>query len=444
VPDRKGNTAAKHLFSRRDFLWTASLSTAGALAGCATNPVTGKSQLMLVSENQEIGIDKKNSPHQFSADYGVTQDSALNSYIDRTGRTLAGISHRPYMPYSFRVVNATYVNAYAFPGGRIAVTRGILLKLDSEAELAGLLGHEVGPVNARHTAEQMSKGILTQAILSGVTLAAGVYAPGYDQLVSQLGMIGAGALLASYSRQNEREADDLGMAYMVQSGYGPQGFVDLMDMLNNLSKRKQNSTALLFATHPMSDERYDTAVTSGRTKYLYARNQPLLKERYMDSTVNLRAIRGAVEDMQKGEIELSKTHFGRAEDYFESALKKAPNDYAGLLLMSKTLLAQRKYDAALRYAEDAKRVYPQEAQANHLSGFANMKKNRYEAAYSDFSRYDSLLPGNPNMLFFKGYALEGMQQVNESARFYYQYLQTANKGQYAQYAYQRLVQWGYR
>jgi predicted Zn-dependent protease len=427
---------------RRDFLRITSLSAAGILAGCASNPVTGESELMLVSEGQEIQIDKQNSPLQFSADYGITQDTRLNNYIGATGKRLTAATHRPHMPYSFQVVNATYVNAYAFPGGSIGVTRGILLKLDNEAELAGLLGHELGHVNARHTAQQMSKGVLTQAVLSGVSIAAGAYAPGSGRLVSQLGMIGAGALLASYSRANEREADDLGMSYMVKEGYGSEGFVGLMDMLNNLSKRKASSVELLFSTHPMSDERYQTAVSKARTQYQYAQNGPLYKDRYMDNIAGLRAIEGAIDEMQKGERELGQRNYTKAENHFRSALLIAPNDYTNLVLLAKTILIQEKYSEALEYAEVAKRVYPGEAQANYLSGFAKIKKKQYEAAYEDFSRYERLLPGNPNTLFFMGYSLEGMEKNNQAADLYYRYLQQVKEGERAQYAYQRLVQWG--
>lgn len=105
--------------TRREFLWLSALSGAGIILGCATDPVTGKSQLMLVSEDWEIRVDKQNSPHQFSADYGALQDTALNSYLDRTGKKIASLSHRRHMPYSFRGVNATYVNAYAFPGAAL-------------------------------------------------------------------------------------------------------------------------------------------------------------------------------------------------------------------------------------------------------------------------------------------------------------------------------------
>ena len=109
------------------------------------------------------------------------------------------------MPYNFNGVNAAYVNAYAFPGGSIAATRGILLKIDNEAELDALLGHELGHVNARHTAQQMSKATLTQALVGGAAAMAGTQSEVFGDLAGQLGAIGAGALLASYSRDNERE-----------------------------------------------------------------------------------------------------------------------------------------------------------------------------------------------------------------------------------------------
>ena len=213
------STLKTNLMSRRRFLWLSSMAAAGFAAGCATNPVTGKSQLMLVSEDQEIQIDQQYSPYQFSADYGTTQDNGLNRYIDRTGKHVASGTHRTHMPYNFHVVNATYVNAYAFPGGTIACTRGILLSLENEAELAALLGHELGHVNARHTAEQMSKGMLTQTVVGGLSAVAGAAGAGYGSLASQLGQIGAGALLASYSPDNERQADALGLEYIVKSGY---------------------------------------------------------------------------------------------------------------------------------------------------------------------------------------------------------------------------------
>lgn len=431
------------VWSRRQFMRWSALAAGGLLAGCAVNPVTGRSQLMLVSEDQEIQIDRQNSPYQFSSDYGTLQDVALNRYIQQTGMRLAQKTHRPQMPYSFRGVNATYVNAYAFPGGSIAATRGILLKLQNEAELAALLGHELGHVNARHTAEQMSKGMLTQALVGGLAIAAGTQSSALGEVTSQLGMLGAGALLASYSRDNEREADALGMEYMVRAGYGTEGFVGLMNMLNTLSHRQASATELLFSTHPMSTERYQTALQMADGQYRYASGQPLHRERYMDHTARLRSIAGAITEMQNAEKEMGAENYSAAEGHLRSALRTAPGDYTGLVLMAKCQLVQKKHAEGARYAESAQQAYPGEAQAHYLGGYARLATKDYEGAYRAFSRYDELLAGNPNITFFKGYALEGMQRKKEAADNYYRYLQVVTEGDKAQHAYRRLVEWGY-
>ena len=433
--------STRNSMTRREFLGVSALAAAGFAVGCAVDPVTGKKQFMLVSEDQEIQLDQQYSPLQFSADYGPVQDRKLNAYIDGVGQKLAARTHRPHMPYSFRVVNATYINAYAFPGGSIAATRGILLKMDDEAELASLLGHELGHVNARHSAEQMSKGQLTQAVVGGLSVLAGTQGAAYGDMAAQLGSISAGALLASYSRDNEREADALGMEYMVANGYGSNGFVGLMDMLNSLSKHKANSAELLFATHPMSDERYQTAVTAAQTTYKSAQKKPVYRERYMDNIAKLRAQRGAIEAMQKGEESLLKKNYSDADQQFRIALKKAPNDYTALVLMATSQMVQKKWAVGREYAGMAKKSYPREAQAYHLSGFAKIQLKKYQGAYNDFASYDKLLPGNPNTTFFKGYAQEGMQNYRRAAEEYQRYLQTVREGKYAQHAYRRLTEW---
>lgn len=429
--------------TRRDFIYLSALTSAGILTGCAANPVTGKSQLMLVSEDEEIQIDKKNSPYQFSADYGPVQDPLLADYMERTGKRLAAKTHRPHMPYEFKVVNATYVNAYAFPGGSIAATRGILLTLENEAELASLLGHELGHVNARHTAEQMSKGQITQGVIGGLAAIAGTQGRVYGQLASQIGAIGAGALLASYSRENEHEADRLGLEYMVKADYGSPGFVGLMDVLNNLNKHKTSTLELLFATHPMSSERYNIAVARVQDSYGYAADKPLYRDRYMDHTASLRKIAPAIKKLQAAERSMAKKQVPQAEKQYGQALKLAPQDYAGLIMMARCQLVQKKYAAAQQYADRAKQVYPEEAQGYHLAGFAKIKEQKFGAALADFNSYDKLLPGNAGIVFLKGVSYEGMQQKEQAARHYYQYLQAVRQGNNAKHAYKRLKDWGY-
>ena len=443
MPSKLLRIPTARCLTRREFMWLTSMTAAGYVFGCTTDPVTGKQQLMLVSEDTEIQIDKQYSPIQISSDYGTVQDSQLNSYVSQVGSKMAAKSHRAHMPYSFRVVNATYVNAYAFPGGTIAATRGIMLSLQNEAELAALLGHELGHVNARHSAEQMSKGMLTQAVVGGVSVLAGTQSAVLGDLAGQLGQISAGALLASYSRDNEREADALGMKYMVGTGYGSEGFVGLMEMLNSMSKHKSTSVDLLFATHPMSQERYDTAVQMANTQYRSALNGPLYRERYMDNTARLRAQKGAIEEIEKGQSQLAKRQYDAASAHFQRALKQAPNDYVALCMMSKSKLIQKEYATGRQYAEMAQKAYPQEAQAYHLSGFSKIQLKDFDGAYEEFDTYDRLLPGNPNIIFFKGYSQEGMGNTQQAAQHYHGFLQVVQQGQYAQHAYRRLVDWGY-
>ncbi|MBU1002157.1 MAG: M48 family metalloprotease [Proteobacteria bacterium] len=430
--------------NRRQFLYTGAVATAGILAGCAVNPVTGQSQLMLMSPQQEIEVDRQNAPHQFSADYGKADDKALQNYVNSVGKDLAKHTHRPDMPYNFSVVNATYVNAYAFPGGSIAATRGIMVSLENEAELGALLGHEVGHVNARHTSSRMSKALVLQGLAAGLTI--GVSASEYKSLTplaAGLGAIGAGALLAHYSREDERQADALGMEYMVKTGYSPQGMVGLQQHLVDMHDRTPSALEVMFSSHPMSEERRDTAQHEAQTTYASSRSLPLQRERYMDSTAPLRKLKPAIEEMQAGEKFMSKKQYAEAEKHFNQALKLAPDDYTGLLLMSKCQLALGNKREGERYAELAKQANPGEAQALHVAGLAKLQQGNYDAALSQFSRYERALPGNPNTLYYEARALDGMGRRDEAARQYYRYLQSGSKDANAKQSYSRLQSWGY-
>jgi len=435
--------------NRREFLWLMGCAGTAAmvtpLTGCmSTDPVTGERGFVLMSEQQEIAIDKQQSPHQFSSDYGISQDKALNQYLNSVGQRIAKISHRPHMPYNFQVVNATYVNAYAFPGGSIAATRGILVEMDNEAELAALIGHEVAHVNARHTAERATRSQVAGILASAATVitAQSEYNK-YTDIVNTLGGMGAGALLSRYSRDNEREADQLGVEYMVEAGQNPQGMVGLMEMLNGTKQREPNIIEQMFSSHPMSSERYQTAVSQVNNQYTAQKSRSLNKERYMDSTARLRQIKSSIKRIQTAENEMRKSNFAAAEGHFNEALKRAPNDYCGLVMSAKCQLTQEKFTQADRLLEKAKSVYPQEAQAVHLSGVTKLKLGKNESAFNEFRRYEQKMPGNPNSVFFQGISLERMQEKERAANEYMRFLKQVNQGDQAKYAYSRLTEWGY-
>ncbi len=440
---------AQQLLSRRQFL---SLLGAGAggllvqqlLSGCAVDPVTGRQEFIIMSRADEIALDRQQSPYQFSADYGPVRDRRLNSYINRVGLELAAHSHRPDMPFSFRAVNAAYINAYAFPGGSIAATRGILAELNNEAELAALLGHEIGHVCARHTAEQSTKGMLASLLLAGAAIATS--AAGYGDaagLVQDLGGLGAGALLARYSRDNEREADALGMEYMVRTGYTPRGMVELMEVLLRSGRDQPSAIELMFATHPMSEERFRTAEQRARGKYAPMLSRPDHRQRYMDNTAALRRIKPAIIAMQNAQKRFAKKDFRRGEELLSTALRIAPNDYAALVMMAKCQYAMKRPQAAERYALRATRIYPQEAQAHLVAGAIGIENRHYGRALQQLEDYDRILPGNPEITFLKGRALEGMHRRDQAARAYADFLRKVNRGPMAEYAYNRLRTWGY-
>ena len=432
--------------SRRDFLWL--MGVAGSalflpLSGCAVDPVTGQKTLVGMSEDQEKSLDKSQSPSQFSSDLGAVQDAGLNGYMQDVGTTLWSKSHRPQMPYSARVLNANYVNAYTFPGGSMGVTRGIMLEMQNEDELAALMGHEIGHVNARHAAERAGKEMLTNValVVANVAIASSENGQQYLPLLQPLSQIGASALLAKYSRDNEREADSLGMDYMVAGGYNPDGMVGLMNMLRGEAQQKPSLLETMFASHPMREERYQTARRTAEQKYTSQRGRPPKRERYLDNTAGLRRLQPTVEACQKGEALMAKKELPQAEGQFGLALRHTPSDYAANVLMAKALMAQKKSREADSYLATAKSIYPGEAQAVHLSGLAKLALRQPEAALAEFHAYDKLLPGNPTTQFFMGAASENMGRKRDAANFYYRYLQSGAQGGEAQFAVARLKDW---
>ncbi len=441
---------ARRRMSRRDFLWLATTSgavaVAPALSGCATSPVTGQPILVGMSESDEAAIDKRHAANQFSRDYGVAQDPALNRYVGDVMGRLARESHRPRLAYSGQVVNATYVNAYTFPGGSMAATRGILLEMDNEDELAALLGHELGHVNARHSAQRAGQSMVASAVVTAATIAVAASdrrASAYAPLVEAVGSVGSSALLASYSRDNEREADALGMAYMTRAGYNPNGMVGLMEMLNEQHREKPGLLDTMFSSHPMSDERLATARAAAEGSYKGATGKPVQRERYMDETARLRAQQPAIESFQQGQRLMAGKKLPDAEQAFAAGLAKAPEDYAGLCMMAKCQLAQRKHGPARDYLARARAIYPAEPQAMQLAGITLLALNDYGGAHAALASYDQRLPGDPGVAFLKGVSLEGMGQRQAAAQEYARYVRAVPQGTQSQYAVQRLRAWGY-
>jgi predicted Zn-dependent protease len=226
------------------------LVACGVMLACAINPATGKRQLALISEGQEIAIGKEND-QAIVAQLGLYPDEELQRYIQALGDKLAATSERPGLDWTFRVVDDPIINAFALPGGYIYVTRGILAHLDSEAELAAVIGHEIGHVTARHGVSQMSKGQLAQ-LGFGIAMATSESLREYGQLAET----GLAALFMKFSRDDERQSDDLGLRYLLNAGYDPRPMSGVYDMRANASRQHgAGRIPPLFSTHPAPENR---------------------------------------------------------------------------------------------------------------------------------------------------------------------------------------------
>lgn len=236
------------------------------LTGCALNPVTGHADFVMMSESQELALGRQ-ADEQVKKQYQVYPSKALQDYVNGVGQKLAQKSHRPTLQYHFMVLDSTEINAFALPGGYVYITRGIMAYLNSEAELAAVLGHEIGHVTSRHGVRQQSAA---QATNIGLTIAS-IFVPQINTMGGQnLSNLVGGALLSGYGRDHELEADRLGADYLARSEYDPQAIIKVIGVLKNqelqdavLAKQEGREPRRyhgLFASHPDNDTRLQQAV----------------------------------------------------------------------------------------------------------------------------------------------------------------------------------------
>lgn len=246
-------------------LLLAATVAAGMVTACAVNPVSGRGEFVLLSEAQEIELGRRNDP-QIRREYGVYEDANLRAYVQRVGERLAQVSHRPELIYRFTVLDSADVNAFALPGGYIYITRGILAYLNSEAELAAVLGHELGHVTARHAVRQYTAAV-SASILAQILVP---HSGAGQDLLNILG----NALLAGYGREHELESDRLGAEYLARAGYDPDAMIAVIGLLKNQEEfekaraKEEGRTARVyhgvFATHPSADRRLQEVVAEAR------------------------------------------------------------------------------------------------------------------------------------------------------------------------------------
>jgi len=221
------------------------------IAACAVNPVTGKKQLVLMSEAQEIALGAESDP-AIIQQFGLYQNDAIQNFINARGQEMVKVSHRPDLKFTFRILDSPVVNAFAVPGGYVYFTRGIMAHFNNEAEFAGVLGHEIGHVTARHSVEQYTKSTVAQVLLIG-----GIIISPELRAFANEAQTAMGLLFLKYSRDNESQSDQLGVEYSTKVGYDAHEMADFFKTLKALSESQGEELPTFFSTHPDPSDRYN-------------------------------------------------------------------------------------------------------------------------------------------------------------------------------------------
>lgn len=257
------------------FLMTALLLA--LCAGCAVNPITGKKELMLMTESQDLEIGQKYAPELEKEMGGKIPDEALQNYVNTVGQKVANVSHRRTLEYHFIALDDDMVNAFALPGGYVFITKGMLKKMTTESQLASVLAHETAHVVARDTAVVMSREIGMDILLSAVT------SETTSQTARTVADLTRQIIGLRFSRTDEKDADMAGMDYMVRAGYNPDGMVETMQMLQDQQKTRSIE---FFSTHPNPENRVAYLKARIDSRYRQREGLRIGKEEFHNTILN--------------------------------------------------------------------------------------------------------------------------------------------------------------
>ena len=364
------------------------LLTAFVVSGCAVNPVTGKKELSLVSEEQELSIGKQQySPMRQSQGGDYVVDPGVQVYVNSVGQRLVAVSDRR-LPYEFKVLNNSVPNAWALPGGKIAINRGLLTELESEAELAAVLGHEIVHAAAKHGAKGIQRGMLLQGAVLAATVA--TREKRYANFAQLGASIGAQLINQKHGRDAERQSDHYGMIYMSRAGYDPQGAVELQKTFVRLSEgRRQDWLSGFFASHPPSRERVENNV---RDAAALPKGGEVGRERYRSNMARLVKSKPAYEAYEKAQKALSDGDIGEAKSLIQKAIAIEPGEGHFHSLLGDIEQRKKRFSTARRHYDKAISLNENFFYYHLQRGLVNERLKVNTAAQRDLTRSVELLP----------------------------------------------------
>ena len=404
------------------------MTVAGTLlSACGINPVTGKKEIQFVSEAQEKDIGEKNySPTRQSEGGDLTVLPGLTNYVSGVGQKLAAVSDRK-LPYEFVVLNNSVPNAWALPGGKIAVNRGLLTELKNESELAAVLGHEIVHAAARHGAKAQERGTIMQVGMTAAQVGAGM--AGLDANIANLALQGAGVGLQmvqmKYGRDQELESDHYGMKYMKLAGYDPWGAVTLQETFVRLSEaggqKQQSWMEGLFASHPPSQERVDK---NKKAVDELGRGGDMGTESFAAATKELRSMKPAYDKYDQAVAAAGKKDFATAKSLAAEAVKGIPKEGSFQILLGQIALAEKQPAVAVGYFDKAMQLSPNFFASYLGAGVSQVQLGNKDKAEQYLSRSAELLPTAPAAYHLGNIARD--RGDSETARKYYQAAATSN------------------
>lgn len=398
------------------------LTLALAIQSCSVNPVTGKAELSLMSQQQEIAIGSKNyapSRQSQGGDYYI--DPSLQAYVTGIGRKLTAVSDQPNLPYEFVVLNNAIPNAWALPGGKIAINRGLLVHLEDESQLAAVLAHEIVHAAARHGASQMSRGMLVNLGMTAVTI--GTQDQQGAEIYGLASQFGAATWMAKYGRNDELESDFYGMDYMAKAGYAPQGAVELQQTFVTLSEGKQTDfLSGLFASHPPSSKRVEA--NKAKAKTLPAGKR--YRQRYQSAIAQLKKDAPAYKAQQDAMTALEQKQPRLAITELDKAVALQPREASFWLLRGRSWQQLQQPKNADKAYTTAIAKNPSYFGAYLSRGILRYEQGKKSMGLVDINRSYELLP-TPQASYYLGEAAVEAEQYKQAITFFEQARQAGGK-----------------
>lgn len=437
------------------------IAASAFIASCQVDPLTGKNTISLYSYEDEKQMGDEAAMPIVAELGGLYPDQASQDYVNRVGQKVVAAGRTrlkdeanfPDWDFKFYVVNTSMINAFALPGGHVFVTRGILNRIKDEAELAGLLGHEVTHVFARHSVERMTT--MTLMIIPVALLASMEETQG----VAVVGMIALQLLGMSYSRDNEEESDHFGMRFAARAGYAPSGVIGVMQMLDDVTHENGGAQPEFLSTHPNPGNRVKYLTEQLNKEYPgadqgdYVRNEP----EFLNAVADMRAAQPAYDLADRGDAEMGEAFklyetggqeaaapkYRSALSLYQQAAQKVPDHAILHVNVAQANYYLTNYDDAEASIKKALTLESGTFWPNFMGGMVAIQRNDNAVARARLSRALELIPGSPVGLFYLAVAYEREANKPEAIRNYrasYDALQ--GQGDLAEQARQKLIELG--